>query len=168
MSTVTSRPLSLLRVDFQDLYARHLCRHSQFGINVAHLAALFGLWYAVYALVYWLVRVEGLPVALAAAYLATVALNAPARVVVATGLFLALFLAAVLWVPALPFWAYLVMVPVFYKLQAWSHKVFTVARDMTEFDRKYPKGFVLFVVLLVYEVPLVLNYLVFDRKSWAT
>src|SRR5262249_54149427 len=32
MSTVTARPLSLARVDFADLYARHLCRHSQFGI----------------------------------------------------------------------------------------------------------------------------------------
>jgi hypothetical protein len=167
MSTLTSGPLSLWRVDFADLYARHLCRHSQFGINVAHLAALFGVWYAVYAALYGLVRLEWLPVALAAAYLAAVALNAPLRVVAATALFLALFLGAVYWLPALPLWAYLVMIPVFYKLQAWSHKVFTVEQDMTEFNKRYPKGFVLFVVLLIYEVPLALNYLVFDRKRWA-
>ncbi len=30
---------------------------------------------------------------------------------------------------------------------------------MTEFNKKYTKGFVLFVVLLLFEVPLLLNYL---------
>ena len=70
--------------------------------------------------------------------------------------------------PELPFGVYLLMIPVFYKLQAWNHKVFTVARDMTEYNKKYTKGPVLFVVLLFLEVPLVLNYLVFDRKSWAS
>jgi len=167
MSTVTARPLSLVHVDFQDLYERHLCRHSQFGINVAHLAALFGLWYAVYALVYWLVRIEWVPVAMAAAYLAVMLPNLPARVTAVTALFLAIFVAAVVWLPPLPFWAYLVMIPVFYKLQAWSHKLFTVERDMTEFNKKYPKGPALFVVLLFYEVPIVLNYLLFGRKDWA-
>ena len=159
MSTLTSQPMSLLRVDFQELYARHLCRHSQFGINVAHLAALFAIWYAVYGAVYWLFRTEWVPVALAAAYLAAVAPHVPVRVLIATGLFLVVFVAAVLGLPALPFWAYLLMIPVSYKLQAWSHKVFTAERDMTEFNKKYTKGFVLFVVLLFYEVPLVLNYL---------
>ena len=167
MSTTATRPLSLLRIDFAGLYARHLCRHSQFGINVAHLAALFGVWYGVYAFLFWLTRAEWVPVALAAAYLALVALNAPLRVVVATALFLAALVAAVLYLPALPWWADLLLVPVFYKLQAWSHKLFTVERDMTEFNKRYPKGPVLFVVLLVYEVPLLLNYLVFDRKSWS-
>jgi hypothetical protein len=166
MSTATSRPLTLFRVDFRDLYERHLCRHSQFGINVAHLAALFGVWYGVYAFLFWLTRAEWVPVALAAAYLTLVALNAPLRIVAATALFLAAFVAAVLYLPALPWWADLVTVPVFYKLQAWSHKVWTVERDMTEFNKRYPKGPVLFVVLLVYEVPLLLNYLAFDRKSW--
>jgi hypothetical protein len=167
--------MSLLRVDFAELYARHLCRHSQFGVNVAHLAALFGMWYGVYGIIYSLVRgrpeftplPEWLPIALAAAYLALVARNAPARVCVATAVFLALFLAALFWLPELPIWVYVVMIPVYYELQALSHKVFTVGTDMTEFNKKYPKGPVLFIVLLIYEVPLVLNYLLFDRKSWA-
>jgi hypothetical protein len=158
--------MTLVRVDFMDLYARHLCRHSQFGINVAHLAALFGVWLGVYGAIYWLIHVEWLPVVLAACYLTLVAVNAPPRVCVATAVFLAVFVAAVLWLPELPVWAYLVMIPVFYKLQSWSHKVFTVERDMTEFNKRYPKGFVLFVVLLIYEVPLILNYLFFDRKQW--
>ena len=53
MSTLTARPMSLPIVEFDELYARHLCRHSQFGINVTHLAALFGVWFGVYGLVYW-------------------------------------------------------------------------------------------------------------------
>jgi hypothetical protein len=175
MSTVTSRPLSLSRVDFADLYARHLCRHSQFGINVAHLAALFGVWFGVYGVVLWVARhleasaqfpVEWLAVALAVGYLMLVALNAPARVCVATAVFLVPFVAAVVFVPPLPVWAYALMVPVCYELQSLSHKVWTASADMTEFNKRFPKGNVLFVILLVYEVPLLLNYLVFDRKSW--
>src|SRR5262245_44261547 len=116
MSTLTSEPMSPFRVDFPGLYGRHLCRHSQFGINVIHLAALFGVWFGVYGIVYALARAEWLPVALAVGYLALVALNAPFRVCVATAAFLALFLLALFWLPELPFWAYLVMVPVCYEL----------------------------------------------------
>jgi hypothetical protein len=159
--------MSLLHVDFAELYARHLCRHSQFGINVVHLASLFGTWFGVYGIVYALARVEWLPVALAAAYGALVALNAPPRACVATAVFLAIFLTALLWLPELPIWAYVVMIPLFYKVQSWSHKVWTVETDMTEFNKKYHKGIVLFVVLLIYEVPLCLNRLFFDRKAGA-
>jgi hypothetical protein len=166
MTTVTPRPLSLLRLDFADLYARHLCRHSQFGINVAHLAALFGMWYGVYGIIHALVGAAWLPVALAAAYLVLVAVNAPLRVCLATAAFLALFVTAVLELPELPIPVYVLLIPVCYKLQAWSHKLFRAAADMTEFNKRYPKGMALTVVLLVYEVPLVLNYLLFDRKSW--
>ncbi len=158
MSTLTAPPMSLWRVDFAELFARHLCRHSQFGINVVHLAALFGVWFAVYATAYWLSGVWWLPVGLAVAYLALVAVNAPARIIAATALFLAVFLAAVFLLPELPIWIYLPMIPICYEAQALSHKVFTVATDMTQFNKKYPKGFVLFVVLLINEVPLLLQY----------
>ena len=166
MSTLSSRPMSLASVEFDELYARHLCRHSQFGINVAHLVALFGIWFGVYSALYWLLLTPWVPIGMAAAYLAVVALNTPLRVTVATALFLAVFLAAVLYLPGLPIWVYLVMIPVFYELQSLSHKVYNVAHDMTEFNAKYSKGFVLFVVLLIYEVPIVLNYLIFGRKDW--
>src|SRR5262249_7642168 len=128
---------------------------------------LFGMWYGVYALVFYLTGAEWLLAALALAYLAVVAVNAPARVLVVTAIFLVLFLAAVIWLPPLPVWVYVVMIPVFYEIQQLSHKVWTVAKDMTAFDARYPKGPVLFVILLIFEVPLVLNYLVFDRKNWA-
>jgi hypothetical protein len=156
--------MTLWRVDFAELYARHLCRHSQFGINVVHLIALFGVWFAVYACLYWLSGAWWLPILMAVSYLTVVAVNAPMRVTVATAVFLAVFLAAVLGTPELPIWLYVLMIPIFYEAQALSHKAFTLETDMTEFNRKYPKGFVLFVVLLINEVPLILQY--FLAAGW--
>jgi hypothetical protein len=167
MSMTSLQPVTLFRFDFSELYLRHLCRHSQYGNNVAHLVALFGMWYGVYALVFWLTGALWLPAALALAYLALVAINSPARILVATAVFMGLFLAGVIWLPALPIWVYIVMIPVFYEVQQLSHKVWTVEKDMTAFEERYPKGPVLFVILLIFEVPLVLNYLVFGRKDWA-
>lgn len=170
MSTASPKPMTLWSVDFADLYARHLCRHSQFGINVIHLIALFGVWFGVYAAIHRLTGAWWLLVALAAGYLCLVALNAPPRVILATTGFLAIFLAAVLAVPTeLPIWVlgvYLVMIPVCYQLQNLSHKIYTRATDMTEFNARYPKGRVLFVVLLINEVPILLQYLLFDRRNW--
>ena len=92
MSTQTTRPLSLLHVDFDELYARHLGRHSQFGINVAHVLALYGLWFGVYAAVDQAARHLGAPMtwpilaAMAATYLTVISLNAPLPKVLAAGL----------------------------------------------------------------------------------
>jgi hypothetical protein len=155
--------MRLLLVEFNELYARHLCRHSQFGINVVHLIALFAIWYAIYGLLYWLAGVEWVLAIPALIYLAAVAPNVPVRVLMATTLFLALIVVTVLFAPV-PWWACLIIIPVFYKIQSWSHKVWDVASDMTEFDRKYAKGSVLFVILLIYEVPIVLNFLLFAPR----
>jgi hypothetical protein len=168
MSAIATRPRDWLRVDFADLYARHLCRHSQFGINVAHLASLFGTWFGVYAFLYHLAgQLVWIPIGLALAYLGLVAISSPVRVCLATAGFLVLFVAAVVWIPELPLWVYVLMIPACYKVQSWSHLLFTTATDMTEFNLRYPKGPALFIILLVYEVPLVLNYLLFDRKRWS-
>lgn len=159
MNTATTARLSLWHIDFGDLYARHLCRHSQLGINITHLAALFGVWFGVYGFVFWLTQAAWVPITLAALYLAAIALHAPLRIIVASALFLSLFLAAVLLTPPLPFWLYLLLIPVCYKIQSASHKVWNIEHDMTEFNRRYPKGPELFVILLIYEVPIVLNCL---------
>lgn len=60
------------------------------------------------------------------------------------------------------------MIPVAYKLQAWSHRVYTLETDMTEFNQKYRKGSVLFVVLLLYEVPIIMNYFALALNPVAT
>lgn len=172
MSTATPqpRPMTLLSVDFADLYARHLCRHSQFGINAIHLLALYGVWFGVYATIHWLTGAWWLLPALAVGYLCLVALNAPMRVTLATAVFLAVFVGSVLCVPTgLPWWmlgVYVAMIPACYQVQNLSHKIYTLATDMTEFNRRYPKGPVLSFVLLINEVPILLNYLLFDRQNW--
>ncbi len=102
MSTLTAQPMSLVSVEFEELYARHLCRHSQFGINLIHLIALFGVWFGVYGFVYSLTREAWVPIALACAYFVVLLPYLPLRVSAAMVVFLAVFVAAVLWVPPLP------------------------------------------------------------------
>jgi hypothetical protein len=158
--------MSLVTIEFDELYARHLCRHSQFGINVAHLLALLGTWFGVYGAIYWLIPSEWVLIGLASGYILGMAPNLPVRVLLASAVFMAGLVALVVYTPLLPIWAYLLMIPVWYKIQSWSHKFYTVSNDMTEFDRKYHKGGVLFVVLLIYEIPLVLNFLLFGHRDW--
>jgi hypothetical protein len=175
MSTQTARPLSLQHVDFDNLYARHLGRHSQFGINLGHLTALFGLWFGVYAALYQAILLSSLPAgylvigALALSYLVMVAVNAPYQVVLATAGFLTVFVASIVALPRLPSWsilAFIAIIPVFYKVQSSNHKIWTIAADMTEFNKQFPPGLALTLILLIYEVPLCLNYLVFRRQDW--
>jgi hypothetical protein len=175
MQTETTPQLNLWHVDFDDLYARHLGRHSQFGINVAHLLALYGIWFGVYSAIGQAVRLLGLPmwwvviVALAVAFLVMVSVNAPWYVTLASAAFLTIFVASVLAVPRLPIWSiavFLALVPVGYKLQAWSHRVWPVAADMSEFNKRFPPGRDLNVILMIYEVPICLNYLVLHPGDW--
>ena len=56
--------------------------------------------------------------------------------------------------------------PISYKVQAWSHKIWTAAADMSEFNKRFPPGRDLNLILLIYEVPICLNYLVFRRQDW--
>ena len=163
------RALRLWSVDFQELYERHLCRHSQFGNNVVHLACLVGMYFALYGIVYALVPAPWgtwIIIGIAISYLVQLAANVPVRVFLVITAFLALFFAALFAMPKLDWWWYAVAVVVFYKLQSWSHWVFTKEKDMTEFDKKYQKGPALFVLLSIYELPILLNYLFFGRKDW--
>lgn len=166
MEALSSRPVNLVRVEFDELYARHLCRHSQFGVNLLHLVSLFFVWFGVYGAVYWLVRTPWVPIGMAAAYLLAVAPSLPPRIILATAAFLTLFVLSLIELPLLPIWAYLALIPAFYYFQNWSHRVYHVERDMTLFNQKYTKGRVLFVILLFYEVPLLLNFLLFGHRDW--
>jgi hypothetical protein len=158
--------MNLLKVNFSELYDRHLCRHSQFGINVIHILAVLGIYFCLYAIVYRLTGLTWPLLAAAGVHLAILVLNLPLRVLAGTVAFLAIVVALVVSLPTLPAWAYALAIYPFYKIQAWSHKVYNVERDMTEFNKKYRKGFALFVLLSVYEVPILLNYLVFDKNNW--
>jgi hypothetical protein len=158
--------MNVLSANFRELYERHLCRHSQFGINVIHLACVIGTYLSLYGLLRCLVPSEWAVLAVALPYLSVLAFNVPFRVLVANVLFLAAFFAALFALPVLDWWWYVLAIVVLYKVQNWSHKLYPKERDMTEFNKKYPKGFALFVLLSVYELPILLNYLLFGKRDW--
>jgi hypothetical protein len=159
-----------LKVNFSELYERHLCRHSQYGINVIHIIAVLGIYLALAGIILSLAGSEWVLLGIIILHLMIVALNVPILVLLGNLLFMTGFFALCLLLPKKPEWlwvsVYLLAVPLLYKVQAWSHKVYNVERDMTEFNKKYKKGFVLFVLLSIYELPLLLNYLVFDPNNW--
>src|SRR4029077_19837755 len=102
MARLPARPPRLLLVEFDELYARHLCRHSQCGINVVHLLALWGVWYAVYGLLHWISGVKWALAVPAVIYLITLTPNVPWRVLAASALFLASIGAALFLLPEPP------------------------------------------------------------------
>lgn len=160
MIVLSERSPGLFRVEFEELYQRHLCRHSQFGINVIHLIALFGAWYSLYGLIHWLSPFPWGIFALGTSFLVLAAPNLPVRVLLMTLLFVAsvcttAYVAKIPWV-----WVYPMLFLAFYKIQGWSHQIYTVEHDMTIFNNKYRPGKLLFLILLIYEVPIVLNYLI--------
>jgi hypothetical protein len=160
--------MNILRIDFPELYQRHLCRHSQYGINVGHLASVFGTYLAIVGILFGLFESWWVLLGVLVPYFLVLAFNIPVRVFAVVLVFMALLLSLFYVLPPLPLWVYPLLILVFYKLQAWSHKIYTVERDMTEFNKKYPKGLTLFVLLSIYELPILLNYLAFDSKSWST
>jgi hypothetical protein len=165
-------PLNLLKVNFQELYARHLCRHSQYGINVIHLLTVVFTYLALFGIAAKFVPSEWYLLLIPVPYFLLLAVNVPLRVLLASFLFaaasLALFLTLFAALPEVPIWLYVVMIVLSHQVQNWSHRIYPVAKDMSEFNTKYQKGPALFVLLLAYELPILLNYLVFDRKNWAS
>jgi hypothetical protein len=159
--------MNIAKVNFQELYERHLCRHSEYGINVIHLATVVVSYTALFALpAPWVEPVWAL-LAIPAAYLVLLACNVPLRVLAACLLFMALFFALFFSLPPLPVWPCLVLLVVAHEVQQWSHRIYRAERDMTDYNKKYKKGFILFVLLSLYELPILLNYLAFDKKRWS-
>jgi hypothetical protein len=164
--------MNILRVDFAELYRRHLCRHSQPGINVAHLGSVAITYFGGFLLIAHLLSLlEAPPWLLPAAlvpYFVVLACNLPVRLLAVSVLGFASLLAAVFLLPPLPTWLALplsaVLIVLGHKSQAWSHRIWTEQLDMAEFTTKYKKGLALFLLLSVYELPILLNYLVFVRR----
>jgi hypothetical protein len=160
--------MNILKVNFQEIYDRHLCRHSQFGINLIHLAAVGVTYLALFAIAARFPISPWILLAIPAAYAVALAFNVPFHVLAACVVFMALFFGVFLTMPPVPIWLSIVLIIASHQVQNLSHRIYRVERDMTEFNQKYKKGPVLFVLLSLYELPILLNYLVFDRKQWAT
>jgi hypothetical protein len=168
--------MNVFKVDFQELYERHLCRHSQPGINIAHLGSVAITYFGVFLLISHFLAWPGspawlwwlLPAALVP-YFAILSRNLPWRLLVVTVIGFALLLLAVYSAPVLPTWLVLPLaaglIVLGHRSQTWSHRVWTNELDMTEFSKKYPKGPKLFLLLSIYELPILLNYLVFARRG---
>ena len=168
--------MNVFKVDFQELYERHLCRHSQRGINVAHLGSVAITYFGAFLLICHFLTWPGspewlgwlLPAALVP-YFAILARNLPLRLLVVTVFGFALLLLGVYSVPALPTWLVVplsvALIVLGHKSQAWSHRVWTKELDMADFNNKYQKGPKLFLLLSFYELPILLNYLVFAGRG---
>ena len=168
--------MNILSVDFEELYRRHLCRHGQFGINVWHIVAVYGIYFSICSLA--AIAIRGLQpqisilnqgcvlLLLFVPYLAVLLRNIPLPIFVLTILSAIILIVAAVTTPFLPFWAHLMLIPAWHRVQLLSHRRYTLQRDISAFDSKYKKGKTLFVLLAVYELPILLQYLTYGRKDW--
>jgi len=166
--------MSLYRINFEELYRRHLCRHGHFGINVMHLLAVYGVYFGLLGFVGQVVDLCGgnslivLPI-LIAPWFILVAANCPVGVTLLTLINVVGLVALQSVLPPLPLWAFIVWPVVIigsHRYQQWGHGIYRMHRDMSAFKEKYPKGLMLFTVLLIYELPILLHYLAFGKADW--
>ena len=156
-----------LTANFAELYRRHLHRHSEPGVNVNHVVSVSGVYLCLFGLLEAVLRACGVPDGwraggLAAAtlpYLAVIGSNVPRGVLASVAFTLAGLLGVcLLLAPFVPWWAWLVAMPLCHQLQQVGHRFTTREYDMAEFSERYPKGSPLFRLLAVYELPILLNY----------
>ena len=153
------------RFNFGELYRRHLCRHSEWGINVWHLVAVIGIYLALLALVRLLPGAVWLIGAGSAIYLGLLAVTVPPRVWMACVAVVAALAATAFVLPESPWWLPPIVFVALHRFQVWQHRMYSRSYDMTEFAGKYRKGPKLALLLAVYELPILLNYLLFADAS---
>jgi hypothetical protein len=168
--------VNIVRINFHELYQRHLCRHGQFGINVWHIIAVYGVYFSLCSLAAFAVRgvlQQSSPaiqfcvlLLLFVPYFGVLLRNIPTPVFLLTFLSSILLIAAAVVTPGIPFWLHLILIPAWHRVQLLSHRRYTLHHDMSAFDQTYKKGRTLFVLLAVYELPILLQYLAFGRKDW--
>jgi hypothetical protein len=151
--------MNLLQADFSELFRRHLCRHSQFGINVLHLVAVAGIYTSVLCLLLKLPAASWIIGALLIVYLAVLCRTAPAGVVALVAVAVGLFLGVALLIPDVPTWVHLLLIAAWHRFQVLNHRIYDAHHDMSGFADKYKKGPVLFLLLAFYELPILLQFL---------
>ena len=157
--------MNLLSIDFGELFRRHLCRHSQFGLNVLHLISVFGVYFSLFGMVFALPAGQWLVLVGLSLYFAVLLFNVPTRVWAVTLMVVLGIMFACLSAPAIPWWVHTALVLLWHKSQVWSHKWYPAEADMAAFSSKYKKGKTLFILLAVYELPILLHYLLFFQRD---
>lgn len=177
--------MNILSVNFEELYQRHLCRHSQFGLNVGHLGSVISVYFGLCGVVWEIVgRFIGYPhpeyviLALVTPYLLVLLCNVPVKVWLTSLLMVAGIVTAAYFVcprislPGtfgnLTIVLYIILILGAHRYQNWAHQFYHKEMDMTEFNKKYKKGLVLFFLLAVYELPILMNYLVWNKRDWTS
>lgn len=159
-------PVNVFKADFHELYRRHRGRHSQLGINVIHMIAVLGIYFALMSLVNALTGSPRVSIAAAVIYTGVLAFAVPWSVLTLNTLLTAVLLWASYSLILIPVWAGMLLVFGCHRLQLLSHRLYYLESDMSEFSTKYPKGPALFLLLAVYELPLLIQYLIFDYRGW--
>ena len=168
--------LNLLQVDFEELYQRHLCRHSQLGINILHLIAVLGIYFSIYSVV--ATAIHGLlPLLsgeqrlllltfLSVPYLTVLIFNVPISDFLTTLTCILFVVVCAVTLPMVPVWVHLPAIVMWHRFQLWSHKKYTHEKEISRFEARYRKWKRLFTLLAVYELPILLHYLVRGRRDW--
>jgi uncharacterized membrane protein len=177
--------MNILSVNFEELYRRHLCRHSQFGLNIGHLGSVFAVYFGLCGIVWEITsrfigyeHPEYVILALVTPYLLVLLFNVPFKVWLTSLVMVAVIVTASCFVcphislpgelASLTIVLYIALILIAHRYQNWSHKFYHKEQDMTEFNKKYKKGLVLFFLLAVYELPILLNYLVWNKRDWTS
>lgn len=176
LQTSRSSGISIFKVDFEELYQRHLCRHGQLGLNVLHLISVYGVYLSIFCLAAMVVNSiapqssfaarTGLLFAMAIPYLIAITVNVPLLLLAAIAATVLAFSIVAMSVPVLPWWLHLMAMVLWHRTQVWSHRIYTLHRDMSRFEARYPKGKALFIVLAIYELPILYRYLLTGRRDW--
>lgn len=160
--------MMLLSADFLELYRRHLCRHSQFGINVLHLVAVVGIYVSLFCIALSFAAGPWIIGAVLSVYFVILAVRIPPLVLSSVVVTVGLMLGIALSLPQVSVWIHVACLVAWHRFQVWNHRIYPEHHDMSDFAGKYRKGPELFFVLAVYELPILLNYLLFSRRKEAT
>ena len=160
------------RINFDELYRRHLCRHGDFGLNALHGIAVVGIYFALAGLIDFGMRLF-LPdtlrmiwlLCLTLPWLITLTFNVPIAVVLLSGFTTTTLIAAVVFLPAIPAWIFVLLILLLHQFQQWGHTLYPMHNDMTEFRERYPKGLPLFLLLSAYELPILVEFFLRTHAS---
>lgn len=149
--------MNILNINFEELYQRHLCRHSQFGLNVGHLGSVFAVYFGLCAIVWEITarfagydHPEYIIIGLVTPYMLVLLFNVPLKVWLSTLAMVAIIVSTALFVcplislpggmASLTIVLYVVLILAAHKYQNWSHQFYHKEPRHVGFQREVSKG----------------------------